>query len=74
MSESSEDQKFHSLTGPFEDEREAVAEMEVQMAFTPEPRPIPDGLIPRGLPLGHIALVGDFDPEPRGSERDNSST
>lgn len=31
-------------------------------AFVPESRPIPEGLIPKGIPLGHIALRGDFEP------------
>lgn len=46
----------------------APLELEIEQtrrdAFVPESRPIPEGLIPNGLPLGHIALRGDFAPQP----------
>ncbi len=49
---------FNRLTAPIEEELDQ--RKTADFAYRPETRPIPEGLIPRGLPLGHIALQGDF--------------
>lgn len=63
MTEFSDNQIFRALTAPLENGHETLASMECQLAFTPEPRPLPSGLMPQGLPLGHIAFMGDFETE-----------
>lgn len=48
---------FNTLITPIEQEREQAKKEGFR-----ESRPIPEGLIPNGLALGHIALRGDFEP------------
>lgn len=59
------EQSFQQLTASLESEREQLKAMERDLAFQVEPRPIPEGLIAKGIPLGHIAFMGDFDTPPR---------
>ena len=53
------DATFYQLTAPIEEELDQ--RKTADFARKPETRPIPEGLIPNGLPLGHIALRGDFE-------------
>jgi len=53
------DKIFTQITAPLESED---TQKRID-AFTPEARPIPEGLMPKGIPLGHIALRGDFESE-----------
>lgn len=57
------DATFYQLTAPIEEELRQEREQKIKTDFAgkPETRPIPEGLIPNGLPLGHIALRGDFE-------------
>ncbi len=55
------DRVFSELTASVEQEHE---QKRVD-AFSPEARPIPEGLVRNGIPLGHIALRGDFEPTVR---------
>ena len=52
---------FKQLTDPLEQEYIHQQEQAKRDAFRVESRPIPEGLIPNGIPLGHIALRGDFE-------------
>ena len=52
--------EFRDLAALFE-ELELMRALEREAAFQVEPRPIPEGLCPNGIPLGHIAFMGDFD-------------
>lgn len=52
------DRIFSQITAQVEEE----FERKKSDAFVPETRPIPEGLIQQGIPLGHIALRGDFQP------------
>lgn len=55
---------FKQLTNSLEMEFDEQRERAKREAFKPEPRSVPDGLIPKGIPFGHIALRGDFDVPP----------
>lgn len=55
------DLAFNQLTHSLEQEYIDQQEQAKHDAFRVEPRPIPEGLIPNGIPLGHIALIGDFE-------------
>jgi len=55
------DLAFKQLTDPLEREYIDQQEQAKLDAFIVEPRPIPEGMIPNGIPLGHIALRGDFE-------------
>ena len=57
--------EFTRLTAALAAEVEGFCVMERDAAFTVEPRPIPEGLIPIGIPLEHIAFMGDFDQAPQ---------
>ncbi|MEO6761176.1 MAG: hypothetical protein ABI220_02230 [Candidatus Saccharimonadales bacterium] len=61
MDEYDFDVAFGQLTAPLETEFDATREIARSAAFRTESRPIPEGLILHGVPLGHIALRGDFD-------------
>lgn len=63
------DRIFTQITAPLELEN---TQKRID-AFTPEARPVPEGLIPKGIPLGHIALRGDFEPK-RPDQPENSNS
>lgn len=52
---------FNQLTATLEQEHDKQQELDMLDAFRNEPRPMPEGMIPDGIPLGHIALRGDFE-------------
>jgi hypothetical protein len=60
MSDFESDTEFACLIAPVEVELELWHVAERETAFVVEPRPLPEGLIPDRLPLGHIAFLGDF--------------
>lgn len=70
MYEHNVDIMFSLLTDFLENELRDQRVKAKREAFKPEARPIPDGLIPGGIPLGHIALRGDFDLPPRITHND----
>lgn len=43
-----------------DEELETLRAFERDAAFQAEARPVPEGLLPIGLPAGHIALRGEF--------------
>lgn len=51
---------FTEITAPIEIEQH----QRQTEAFTPESRPIPEGLINNRITLGHIAFMGDFTHQP----------
>lgn len=55
------DFELHPDLRELEKSLELLDEKERELAFQAESRPIPEGLIVKGLPAGHIALMGDFD-------------
>lgn len=52
---------FAQITAGLEEDREERLAFERDTAWQVEPRPVPEGLVRNGIPLGHIAFMGDFD-------------
>ncbi|HEV2403392.1 MAG TPA: hypothetical protein VGS08_04275 [Candidatus Saccharimonadales bacterium] len=72
MPEGEHSREFVSLTAPLDAELENLRAIELETAFVAESRPIPEGLIPQGIPLGHIAFMGDFDQTPQSQDKPNN--
>ena len=58
-------QTFYETVRELDEEVEALGHLAREMAFTPQARPIPSGMIPDGLAPGHIAFRGDFPTAPQ---------
>lgn len=74
MSEAECSRLFANLTASLDAELENLRAIEREAAFVAEPRPIPEGLTPNGIPLGHIAFMGDFDHTAQGQSADQDET
>lgn len=52
---------FNQLVCALEQESEEQKEVRRRAAFRVESRPNPEGLIPDGIPPGHVTFMGDFE-------------
>lgn len=52
---------FAQITADVAAELAEQRAFEADAAWQVEPRPVPEGLVRNGTPLGHIAFMGDFD-------------
>ncbi|MDB5166440.1 MAG: hypothetical protein JWM37_512 [Candidatus Saccharibacteria bacterium] len=61
MEELDFDTLFKEMTRSVEEEIQADRERRAKDAWQSEARPVPEGLIREGIPLGHIAFMGDYE-------------
>jgi len=56
-----ENRVLREIRAALEEEVDTLKELERDLAWACEPRPLPAWITDKSLPLGHIAFQGDFD-------------